>query len=246
MNSLSVNSKGKKLQIIKTISAIILLSITAVPLFASESNTYNRVSYQVTEQKEVNNDEIMVTMAVERDHQDATKLSDEINRAIKSANETIHKYPDVKSSTSDYSIRPVYTREKRLDHWHGVASILLVSQNIKDMAVLVQQLQKSLLIKSTRYSVSAGRREKIENDMIEVALKKFTSQAELISRNMGFKKYRLVDLNINDSGNKPRPVYSMASTRSTTSADIAAPVFESGYTTIKVIISGTIEMQVGQ
>lgn len=220
-----------------------LLSIVATPLLASETNTYNRVSYQVTEQKEVNNDEIMVTMAVERDNQDATKLSDEINRAIKAANDTIHNYPEIKSSTSDYSIRPVYTRDKHLDHWHGVSSIVLVSQNIRDMAVLVQKLQKSLLIKSTRYSVSPERKDKIQTDMIEAALKKFTTQAKLISKNMGFKKYRLVNLNINNSGKTPRPVYSV-SRLSATSDEIAAPTFESGTSRIKVTISGTIEMDV--
>lgn len=231
------------MQYIKKITAIMLLSIAAGPLFAAETNTYNRVSYQVTEQKEVNNDETMVTMAVERDNPDATKLSDEINRAIKAANDTIHNYPNVKSSTSDYSIRPVYSRDKHLDHWHGVSSIVLVSQNFKDMAVLVQQLQKTLIIKSTRYSVSPERKDKIQTDMLEGALKKFNTQAKLISKNMGFKKYRLVNLNINNSGKPPRPIYA-ASRLSATSADVAAPTFESGTTMIKVNISGMIEMDV--
>jgi len=228
---------------IKEISIILLLSIAAGPLFAGETNTYNRVSYQVTEQKEVNNDEIMVTMAVERDNQDATKLSDEINRAIKAANDTIHNYPEIKSSTSDYSIRPVYSRDKHLDHWHGVSSIVLVSQNINSMAALVQKLQKTLIIKSTRYDVSPDRKEKIQTGMIEAALKKFNTQANLVSNNMGFKKYRLVNLNINNTGQPPRPVYA-ASRLSATSAEVAAPTFESGYTTIKINISGTIEMEV--
>ncbi len=228
---------------IKRITAMLLLSTPAFTLFANEANTYNRVSYQVTEQKEVSNDEIMVTMAVELDNKDATKLSDEINRAIKSANDTINNYPDIKSSTSDYSIRPVYSRDKHLDHWHGVSSIVLVSQNSKDMAALVQILQKTLIIKSTRYSVSPDRKEKIQTSMLEAALKKFNTQAALISKNMGFKKYRLVNLNINHSGQPPRPVFSMSSARAV-SSEIAAPTFESGYTTIKVNISGTIEMEV--
>jgi len=228
---------------IKRIITILLLSIPSFTLFASETSTYNRVSYQVTEQKEVSNDEIRVTMAVELDNKDATKLSDEINRTIKSANDTIHNYPSIKSSTSDYSIRPVYSRDKHLDHWHGVSSIVLVSQNSKDMAALVQILQKTLIIKSTRYSVSPERKEKIQTGMLEAALKKFNTQAALISKNMGFKKYRLVNLNINHSGKPPRPVYA-AARLSATSADITAPTFESGTTTIKVDISGTIEMEV--
>ena len=160
------------------------MTAPAVSLFASEVNTYNRVTYQVTEQKEVSNDEILVTMGVERDNKDATKLSDEINRAIKAANDTINNYRSIKSSTSDYSIRPIYSRDKHLDHWRGVSSIVLVGQEINEMAALVQKLQETLIIKSTRYQVSSARRDKIQTGMIEAALKKFNTQANLISKNI--------------------------------------------------------------
>jgi uncharacterized protein YggE len=60
---------------------------------------------------------------------------------------------------------------------------------------------------------------------------------------MGFKKFRLVDININNSGNLPRPVYAMAAAREM-SDSTAAPSFESGTTTLTVNISGTIEMEV--
>ena len=228
---------------IKQITAILMLSMLAPALIANDTNTYNRVSYQVTEQQEVNNDEITVTMGIERDNQDATKLADEINQLITSSNSTIKKFPSVKSSTSDYSIRPVYSREKRLDHWRGASSIVLKSQNIQDMVALIQILQKTMIIKSTRYSVSADRREKIQTSMIDSALEKFNIRAQQVSKDMGFKKYRLVNININDSGNTPRPVYAMTGAKAM-SADIAAPSFEPGYTTLTVNVSGTIEMEV--
>ncbi len=228
---------------IKRTMFVLLFLIFAPALFAAETSTYNRVSYQVTETQEVANDEITVTMAVERNNQDATKLSNEINQVIISANNTIKKFNTIKSSTSDYSIRPVYSRDKQLDHWRGVSSITLKSRNIKDMIELVQNLQKTLLIKSTRYNVSAERKEKIEKGMIEAALKKFNERATLVSKGMGFKKYRLVNININNSRNPPRPVYAMASSRAA-STEMAPPTFESGQSTLKVVVSGTIQMEV--
>lgn len=229
---------------IKKTLLFLLFSISAPALLAVETNHYNRVTYQVTEQQEVANDEITVTMGIERDGQDATKLANEINQLIVAANTTIKKFPTIKSSTSDYSIRPVYTRDNRLDHWRGASSIVLKSQSIKDMVSLVQILQKTLLIKSTRYNVSPELKEKIETGMIEAALKKFNSRAETVSKGMGFKKYRLVNININNSGSAPRPIYAMASPKMA-SADIAPPSFESGLSTLKVTVSGTIEMEVG-
>ena len=228
---------------IKKSLLILLFSISAPALFAAETITYNRVSYQVTEQQEIANDEITVTMGIERDGQDATKLANEINQLMAAANTTIKKFPTIKSSTSDYSIRPVYTRDNRLDHWRGASSVTLKSQNIKDMVALVQILQKTLLIKSTRYNVSPELKEKIETGMIEAALMKFNTRAEKVSKSLGFKKYRLVNININNSGSTPRPVYAMARAEMV-SADIAPPSFESGQSIIKVTVSGTIEMEV--
>ena len=227
----------------KTTPFILLFYFFTPALFAAETNNYNRVSYQVTEQQEVANDEITVTMGVERNAQDATKLANEINKLLLAANATIKKYPSIKSSTSDYSIRPVYSRDKQLDHWRGASSITLKSTNIKDMVTLVQTLQETLLIKSTRYNVSAERKEKIETGMIEAALNKFNTRAELVSKGMGFKKYRLVKININNSDIPPRPVFAMARAE-TASSGIAPPTFESGQSTLKVIVSGTIEMEV--
>ncbi|NOY15873.1 MAG: SIMPL domain-containing protein [Gammaproteobacteria bacterium] len=232
----------KQAALIQTLLILLVFMFTPA-LIAAETNSYNRVSYQVTEQQEVTNDEITVTVGVERNNQDAPKLANEINQLITSANATIKKFPSIKSSTSDYSIRPVYSRDQQLDHWRGVSSITLKSQRIKDMEALVQILQKTLLVKSTRYNVSAERKEEIETGMIKDALKKFNIRAKMISKDMGFKKYRLVNININNSSNTPRPIYAMARSK-TVSADITPPSFESGQSILKVTVSGTIEMEV--
>ncbi len=232
-----------KTSVLRRIMPALLFFVFTSTAFGAETLTYNRVSYQVTEQQEVSNDEITVIMGVERDNLDATKLANEINLIMADANRAIKKYPTIKSSTSDYSIRPVYSRDKRLEKWRGSSSILLKSTHIKDMISLVQKLQESLLIKSTRYNVSADRREKIEAGMIDAALKKFNTRAAMVSQSMGFKKYRLVNINISNSGNNPRPVYAMATARLAT-ADIAPPALESGQSTLKVTVSGSIEMEV--
>jgi predicted secreted protein len=221
----------------------LLLTTSSQAIYAAEKNTYNRVSYNVTEQMEVNNDEVTIVMSADRDGQDATKLANEINKILTTANTTIKKFTKVKSSTSDYSIRPVYNSGKRLDHWRGAASILLKSTDIKAMVGLVQELQSTLRIKSTRYNVSAERKDKLETGMIDAALEKFNQRATLVSNSMGFKKYRLVNVNINNTGRAPRPVYAMqASSLAKTSN--SAPVFESGQSTLKITVSGTIEMEV--
>ena len=223
--------------------AVIALSLFTMSAHPADTNTYNRVTFQITEQQQVNNDEISVTMAIERDNQDATELADEVNQLMKSALATVHKFPTISSDSSDYSIRPIYSRDKHLDHWRGSSTVLLKSNNMKDMSALVQKLQETMTIKSTRYGVSTARNEEIESEMLQSAMKKFHARADLITKGLGFKKYRLVNININNSGNIPRPVYAMASAK-LNSSEIAAPSFEAGKSTLNIIISGTIEMEV--
>ncbi len=63
----------KQTALIQTLLILPVFMFTPA-LIAAETNSYNRVSYQVTEQQEVTNDEITVTVGVERNNQDATKL----------------------------------------------------------------------------------------------------------------------------------------------------------------------------
>jgi predicted secreted protein len=212
---------------------------------ADENSTYNRVSFQVTESRDVENDQITVTMGIERNDQDATRLADEINRLMKWATTTADQFRAVDSTGSDYSIRPIYSRDKHLDHWRGQSSLVLRSKDNKEMARLVQTLQEKMTIKSTVNSVSDELRNKTVTTMTDSALKKFTMRAKQVTASLGYSKYRLVTVNINSSGHMPRPVYSMNMARSSMAAEsVAPPAFESGQSTLTITVNGTIEMEV--
>ena len=226
--------------------SILIMMFTLLPSgFADEDSTYNRVSFQVSENLEIDNDELTITMGIERNNQDATKLADEINRLMDWAITTAKKSATIHSTGSNYSIRPIYSRDKHLDHWRGNASLTLRSKDTQEMTRLVQVLQEKMTIKSTVNSVSDELREKTVSGMIDSALKKFTDRAQQVTSGLGYKKFRLVSVDINSSGNVPRPVYSMAMARkSVASESIAPPAFESGKSTLTVTVSGTIEMEV--
>ncbi len=211
---------------------------------AEQPLTYNRVDFEVMVQEEVDNDEITVTMAVERKGQKPSELASEINTIMASAIDEAGKAEDVRVKTGNYTIRPVYTRDKRLEHWSGSQTLVLNSRDSAAMADLMQTLQQSMQVKSTRYSVSRQQRSEVQEKMISVALARFHQRAALISDGLGFQKYRLVNVNVRtQGGGGPTPMYAMAMEQS--AARVAAPpALEGGWSELKVIVSGTIEMEV--
>lgn len=212
-------------------------------VYAEQPLTYNRVDFEVMVHEEVDNDEITVTMAVERKGQKPAELAAEINNAMTAAIEEAAKVDAVRVKTGNYAVRPVYTRDKRLEHWSGSQTLVLNSRDSAAMAGLMQTLQQTMQVKSTRYSVSREQRSEVQEKMITVALARFHQRAALVSDGLGFQKYRLVNVNVRtQGGGGPAPVYAMAMEQASSRA--APPALEGGWSELRVIVSGTIEMEV--
>ena len=228
------------------LTALLVLVLLSPVAHAEGDSNYNRVSFQVSTQREIDNDEITVTMGVERSNQDPAKLSDEINRLMDWAVATAKKFPSVARSGSSYSIRAIYSRDNHLDHWRGNSTLALKSRNAGKLAELIQELQQQMVIKSTANSVSTEVMDKTVESLTGLALQKFTTRADQVAKSLGYKKYRLVSVNINNAGNMPRPVYQadMVTARAVSAERISPPALDSGKTTVTVHVSGTIELEV--
>jgi predicted secreted protein len=237
-----------KVHSIKKLTTLFILLVLTLPAHADENSTYNRVTFQVSEQREIDNDEIIVTMGVERNNQDPTKLSDEINKVMNWAIGTAKKFTSVTRSGSDYSIRAIYSKDNHLDHWRGTSTLRLKSSHAGRLTELIKALQQEMIIKSTANSVSTELMDTTVEDLTNLALKKFSRRADQVAQSLGYKRYRLVAININNAGNMPRPVYhaDMLRANSVSAESMSAPAFDSGKSTVTVNVSGTIELELAQ
>ena len=71
-------------------------------------------------------------------------------------------------------------------------------------------------------------------------------RAELLAREFGRPDYRLVNLDINTSGETVMPVRMRTMSTMAESSSVAPPTLEAGTQTISVQISGSIELEVGR
>jgi predicted secreted protein len=110
----------------------------------------------------------------------------------------------------------------------------------KTIGGLVGTFQEKLQVKSMQFSVSDDRRRAVENRLIGRALDAFRERAGIIGTNLDAKGYRIVELNINTSSQRPPVPYQARMA----AMEAAAPVVtQAGDSDVRVTISGTVELQ---
>lgn len=142
--------------------------------------------------------------------------------------------------TAGYQTSPIYQKE-RIGGWRVKQSIRLESTDAAKLGGLLGELQQQLHLESIDYETSPQRRKEAENGLIKEALGAFRQRAELLTRELGRSRYRIVALRVDTGGVPVRP---MAPGIRAMAAEAAAPVpIEAGTQRIEVNVSGTIELQ---
>ena len=204
--------------------------------------TYDRVSLSAAAESEVPNDLLTAVLFAQREGSEASRLAQEVNRAIDWGVEEAKKVPRVKVRTLEYRTHPVYNKQT-LSGWRVRQSIRLESADASLLSELVGRLQKRLSVDSIAYKLSPERRRQAENELIERALAAFTERAKLIAKQLGRPEYRLVKVDVNTGGTVPRPIYRTSAMAMR--ADAAPPpAIEPGTQTVQVQVNGTIELRV--
>ncbi len=208
------------------------------PLSAHEDDSaHDRIRFQVQEQRPVENDRLRVVLGVLEEGKDPAALADRVNRRMADALARAKGVAGIEVRTGRYYTRPVY-RKERLDRWRASQELILEGGDFDALGRLVAELQTGLQVRATQFFVSDEMRDRVEDGLIEAALRRFTERAGRIRKTLGARGYRLVDLNINTGG----VVYPVARARVMAAEAVAEPALEAGTSTLTVTVSGTIEL----
>jgi predicted secreted protein len=212
---------------------------------ASESDpmTYDRISFAVSVQQEVEADELTALLAAQREGSDAAALAGEVNSLVDWALKQAQAEAEVSSETLGYASNPVYSKGT-LTGWRVSQSIRLRSTNSAALSDLVGRLQQRLLLQSIGYEISDARRKEAETELIKSGIEAFKTRAQLIADQMGERPHRLVEMRVDTEGGHPIPIFRSAPAMVAAEAAPAPPRIEAGTQTIRVSISGVIELQV--
>lgn len=207
----------------------------------AETESYNRVDFQVEAAREVANDLLTATMTLDIQDKHPGRVAQQINAALNDALKQAAAFSTVKVSSGNQHTIPVYGKNNQLDAWRGHGEIRLEARDFKAAGELIMQLQTSMQLGNVQFTVAPDTRAQIENALIAEAIKAFQTRADTIRAAVGAKSYKTVRFSIN---NGTPPHYPMPMMRATMAgAAIPAPEFASGESRMTVQISGTIETQ---
>lgn len=219
----------------------LLFSLLSVNLLAhADSDTYNRVDFQVEAAREVANDLLVTTMSVEVQDKQPARVAQQLNTALNDALKKAAVFGAVKTRSGNQNTYPVYGKNNQIDAWRGHGEIRLESRDFKAAGELIMQLQATMQLGGVQFTVAPDTRAQAENALIADAIKAFRTRADAIRAMLGARSYKTVHFTVN-SGDMPRP-YPMAMMRGADAA-IPAPEFAGGDSRLTVQINGTIEMQ---
>lgn len=232
------------MRIALTINTLFLLVIFvfAIPLAqAGEPVHYDRIRLSAQAVTEVKNDMLVAILSAQRQGQDPGKLANEVNQLVRHALARCHQVKAVKVQTQGYNTSPVYDKGHRIG-WRVSQSLQLRSQDPVVLGKLVGELQQDLLLTGMGYRVSSELRNKTENKLITQAITRYRARAMIVTRQLGHKRYRIVNMQINTGGSvaSPSPVRRFQAL----TMEHGEPVhIEAGNQTLTVTASGVIELE---
>jgi predicted secreted protein len=205
---------------------------------------FNQVDLQAEVAREVQNDLMNASLYVEAGDPSAAKVADQLNRVSAEALKTAGEFKAVRARSGYTQTYPVYDRANKLSGWRGRSEIRLESKDVQAMAGLIGRLQSTMQLGGVSFTVSPELRRQTENDLITDAVAAFRARADIATKAIGGRSYKIRRIGLNTGGFAPGP-RPMAAGRAMApqSAEVAPPTFEAGTSMVQVTANGTVEVE---
>lgn len=203
----------------------------------------NVIELQAEAQREVANDLLNAVLYVEASDADAARLASQLNRASGDALKLAADFKAVRARSGASQTYPVYDRNQKLTGWRGRSEIRLESRDFEAAARLIARLQAGMQLASVSFSVSPQLRKDTENEIIAEAIQAFRARAEIVRQALGGQRHVLQRVQIGTAGAAPPPRPMMRALAQSASAEVVAPQFEGGVSTITVSVSGVVRIE---
>ena len=221
----------------------LLASLLAAPVSAQNVNLLpegqTRITLSVTERVQVEQDTLIATLRVERDHRDAVTLQSEINAAMAQALETAEGDEAVKVATGYYSVYQYNTSPqggRNNDVWRGSQSITLEGRDAAKILALAGEIQEQgFLMSELSYVLSTARADEVRDSLMESAIARATANVERAARAMGKSDVDIAVLDVDAALGYAQPMM-MARGVAMDAMEMAAPVAEAGESEVSLTV----------
>lgn len=210
----------------------------------AETLNYRQVALSAEVAREVDNDLLTATLFVEQSDQDPARLADQVNRKLNAALALGKDYKTVTLRNGSRATYPLYVKNKP-DGWRTRAELVLESRDFIAAGKLIGALQSQLQLTGVHFAVSPEARAEAQNELIGEAIAAFRARADLAAKGFGASAWKLIQTSIGTDDPQPPPMYKgmLAAARMDATAEVAAPEMAAGASRLRVVVSGSIELQ---
>ena len=149
---------------------------------------FNQVFIDAQVERDVENDQLSVTMVVEHEGNQPDDIARKVNKDMQLALNLAKTRKGIEVGTGSYQTYPVY-KVRIIVGWRATQELQLRSVNISELTELVGELQKKLQVRQMSFSPTKETRVKIENDLINEAMEAFKDRINIIKTHMDNKDY---------------------------------------------------------
>ena len=193
---------------------------------------------------EVQQDLLSLNLTTTREGPEAAAVQTQLKAALEAALSEAKKAAlpgqlDVR--TGNFSLYPRYSREGKINGWHGSAELVLEGRDFARITTTAAKIQ-TMTMGGVGFGLSREQRARVEGEAQTIAIERFKSKATELAKGFGFTGYTLreVSVNSNDQG-YPRPRMMAMELRSA-QADAPLPV-EAGKSSVVVTVSGSVQLR---
>jgi predicted secreted protein len=200
------------------------------------------LTLEASAKAQVNNDEMVVMLAIERDGNDLAALNQAVLQALNSGLDEAKKVAQVKARLGNVSTNPNWNAQGRPSGWKVRGEIVLTSGNLAGLGKLAGDLSQRLQLGSIQFRLSDEARNMAEKKLLLEAANAFRARSKEAATALGFNGYTIKDLNLNNGYNVTVRPMAMARGKIDTMSSAPVPT-ESGDSEVQVTFNGSIDLK---
>ena len=192
-----------------------LLSVVLFSMPLQAENTFDLgdlepgqliLNLNATEQVNVEQDTLNVAIQYSVEGGDSTDLQNEVNQAIRAAQNILEDTNNIEYSIQQYNVYRVQqqglSRNPSNTIWRAQQNIQMQGLNSDALLVVTARLQQAgLTVSNMYYSLSSDRFQRHADELLDAALLQLQVRADRVADTLGKDNAELVEVNINSNQN---------------------------------------------
>ena len=191
---------------------------------------------------ELGNDEAVANFFYEAQDADLTRAQSTVNQRVSDGTAALKRAdPKAQIETSGYTSYPVYSSgsNRTITGWRVRQGVTMRTENLAALAKTVASAQPTLALGGIEFRLSKAAREKVEAQLIQLAIANLNSRFTAAGQSMGVPANRIRVEEVNFGVREAQPPQPMMMRSAMQSSDaVVPPAFESGRSIERLTVTG--------